>query len=113
YSSHVDCIDMFWYTRRDEQNGDQRSQNLKSEVVKPCRTFNREDSALSRISGTRMLYSRAEAARQLSISIRSLDYLIAGKAFQTRRLGKKILIPHSELVRFAGSNHYGRVASGG
>jgi hypothetical protein len=57
-----------------------------------------------------MLYSRKEAARQLSISIRSLDYLIAGKAFQTRRLGKKILIPHSELVRFAGGSHFGPMA---
>lgn len=84
---------------------------MKSKVVKPCRTFNREEFALSRVSQTRMLYSRREAARQLSISIRSLDYLIAGKAFQTRRLGKKILIPHSELVRFAGGSHYGPMAS--
>jgi hypothetical protein len=30
-----------------------------------------------------------EAARQLSISVRSLDYLIVNKAFQTRRIGKK------------------------
>ena len=61
--------------------------------------------------GPRLLYSRKEAARQLSISIRSLDYLIAGKAFQTRRLGKKILIPHSELVRFARGSHCGPMSS--
>ena len=58
-----------------------------------------------------MLYDRKEAARQLSISVRSLDYLIAGKTFQTRRIGKKVMIPHSELVRFASANHYGRIAS--
>ena len=47
----------------------------------------------------RLLYDRKEAARQLSISVRSLDYLIAAKTFSTRRIGKKVLIPHSELVR--------------
>ena len=31
----------------------------------------------------RLLYDRKEAARQLSISVRSLDYLIAGKQFNT------------------------------
>ncbi len=49
------------------------------------------------------------AALQLSISIRSLDYLIAGKQLATRRIGKKVLVPHSELVRYANGNHYGSV----
>jgi hypothetical protein len=53
-----------------------------------------------------MLYDRKEAARQLSISIRSLDYLIAGREFDTRRIGKKVLIPHASLVRYAQGNHY-------
>jgi Helix-turn-helix domain len=61
--------------------------------------------------GSRLLYDRKEAARQLSISIRSLDYLIASKTFQTIRIGKKVMIPHSELVRFASANHYGHMAS--
>jgi excisionase family DNA binding protein len=54
----------------------------------------------------RLLYDRKEAARQLSISVRSLDYLIAGKKLRIVRLGKKVLIPHAELVRFAAANHY-------
>jgi excisionase family DNA binding protein len=54
----------------------------------------------------RLLYDRREAARQLSISVRSLDYLIAAKKLRTVRLGKKVLIPHAELVRFASANHY-------
>jgi hypothetical protein len=48
----------------------------------------------------RMLYDRKGAARQLSISVRSLDYLIARKKLATRRNGKKVMIPHGELVRF-------------
>ena len=55
---------------------------------------------------SRMLYDRKEAARQLSISIRSLDYLIAGKQLDTRRIGKKVLITHASLVRFSQGNHY-------
>jgi hypothetical protein len=57
-----------------------------------------------------LLYDRKESARQLSISIRSLDYLIAAKTFQTIRIGKKVMIPHSELVRYASANHYSRIA---
>jgi hypothetical protein len=54
---------------------------------------------------TRMLYDRKEAARQLSISLRSLDYLLSRKAFNTKRIGKKVLIPHGELVRFSRQDH--------
>jgi hypothetical protein len=57
-------------------------------------------------SAQRLLYDRKEAARQLSISVRSLDYLIGQQKLSTRRLGKKVLVPHAELVRFASANHY-------
>lgn len=60
---------------------------------------------------SRLLYDRKEAARQLSISVRSLDYLIAAKKLDTRRIGKKVLIPHGELVRFAKGNHPGDVCA--
>jgi excisionase family DNA binding protein len=58
------------------------------------------------MEGPRLLYTRKEAARQLSISVRSLDYLIATKQLATRRLGKRVMIPHSELVRFARAHHF-------
>ena len=54
----------------------------------------------------RILYDRKSAAQQLSISVRSLDYLIAGKQLATCRIGKKVLVSHTELVRFASANHY-------
>ena len=60
-------------------------------------------------SASRILYDRKFAAQQLSISVRSLDYLISGKQLATRRIGKKVLIPHAELTRFASANHYGSV----
>jgi hypothetical protein len=55
--------------------------------------------------GSRILYDRREAARQLSMSIRSLDYRIQQQQIATRRNGKKIVIHHSELERFARGNH--------
>jgi hypothetical protein len=57
----------------------------------------------SQDASTCLLYSRKEAARQLSISVRSLDYQIAGKQIATRRIGSRILIPQEELVRLATS----------
>ncbi len=60
----------------------------------------------SRDDSPRLLYDRKGAARQLSISVRSLDYLIAGRKLATRRLGKKVMVPRGELVKFASANHY-------
>jgi excisionase family DNA binding protein len=57
----------------------------------------------------RLLYDRKEAARQLSISVRSLDYLVANRKLSFRRIGKKVLIPYPELVKFSRSDHFGRV----
>jgi hypothetical protein len=54
---------------------------------------------------SKILYDRKSAAYALSISVRSLDYLIANKRLNTRKVGKKILIPHAELVRFARADH--------
>jgi len=54
---------------------------------------------------SRLLYDRKEAARQLSISVRSLDYIIAAKGLDTRRIGKKVLVTHASLVRYAAGNH--------
>ena len=61
--------------------------------------------------GPRMLYDRKEAARQISVSIRALDYLIAGKKLETRRIGKKVLVTHASLIRFSAANHYETVTA--
>lgn len=54
---------------------------------------------------TRILYDRKTAAVKLSLSVRSLDYLIAQKEILVRRVGTKILIPHGELIRFSRQDH--------
>ena len=61
----------------------------------------------------RLLYDRKQAARQLSISVRALDYLIAGKQIATRRVGSKVMVPRGELVRFSRADHPGPVSGRG
>ena len=58
------------------------------------------------MESARLLYDRKEAARQLSISVRGLDYIIAAKELDTRRIGRKVLVTHASLVRYASGNHY-------
>ncbi len=53
------------------------------------------------MKGPRLLYDRKSAAWQISLSVRSVDYLIANKRLATRKVGKRIMIPHCELVRFS------------
>lgn len=86
---------MFTVTARDLLSTKQASKGLRNTLCADART-----------PAPRLLYDRKEAARQLSISVRSLDYLIGQKKLSIRRLGKKVMIPHAELVRFASANHY-------
>lgn len=58
------------------------------------------------MEAARLLYDRKEAARQLSISVRSLDYIISAKELDTRRIGRKVLVTHASLVRYDSGNHY-------
>lgn len=59
----------------------------------------------------RLLYSRKDAARLLSISTRSLDYLIVKGTVNTRRIGSRVLIQHEELIRLASRDHHGSVTA--
>jgi excisionase family DNA binding protein len=53
----------------------------------------------------KLLLSRQEAASVLSISQRSLDYLIANRALSVRRIGTRVLIPIQDIRRFARADH--------
>ena len=53
----------------------------------------------------KILVTRAEAARALGLSLRAIDYLLAGGKLATRKVGRRRLIPRSELERFARRDH--------
>lgn len=59
----------------------------------------------------KLLVSRREAAARLSISERAVDYLIASRALNTKRIGARVLIPVADLRRFAKGDHPERLAS--
>ncbi len=59
----------------------------------------------------KLLIGRQEAAASLSISQRALDYLVANKQLQVRRIGARVLIPRQELLRFARADHPEPIAS--
>jgi excisionase family DNA binding protein len=48
-----------------------------------------------------ILYSKKEAAALLSVSPRSVDNLIARKELETRRIGRRRLIPRASLEKLA------------
>ena len=58
----------------------------------------------------KLLVGREEAAEMLSISRRSLDYLLAQKQLTFRRIGSRVLIPVSDLRRFSRADHPQRLA---
>jgi len=60
----------------------------------------------------KLLYSRRDTAEALSLSIRSIDYLITTGRLSARRVGGKILIPASAVRRFAKEDHPDSVRSG-
>lgn len=57
----------------------------------------------------KLLYSRQEAAIAVGISRRSIDYYISRGEIRTVRIGSRVLIPASELRKFASKNHHGPI----
>lgn len=49
----------------------------------------------------RILYTRQDAAKLLSISLATLDRLIGTKKLPARRIGRKVMLQHVELMKFS------------
>ena len=54
----------------------------------------------------RFLYGRKEAALALSISVREVDYGLAFGEFETRKVGRRVLITARSLKHWANTNHF-------
>ena len=67
---------------------------------------NREEGAILLIPPeNKLLIDKKTASSLLSISLRSLDYLISCGELKTRRIGRRRLIERRELERFARRDH--------
>jgi hypothetical protein len=53
-----------------------------------------------------LLFSRQSAAKALDISVRMIDYAIASRMLETRRLNSRILISSDSLKKFAASDQF-------
>jgi excisionase family DNA binding protein len=53
----------------------------------------------------KILFSKREAALALSLSVRTIENLIARKELNARRVGRRTLITASSLVLFARRDH--------
>jgi excisionase family DNA binding protein len=49
----------------------------------------------------KVLYTKREAAHLLSISLRSLDYLIFSQQLPARRIGRRVLLHRDSIEQFA------------
>ncbi|MBB5066174.1 hypothetical protein [Granulicella mallensis] len=56
-----------------------------------------------------LLVTREDCAIMLSLSVRSIDYLIADKRLKTRRHGGSVRIPMSEVQRIARMDFIGTI----
>jgi excisionase family DNA binding protein len=63
-----------------------------------------ENSVVERVPEA-LAMSKAEAARMLGVSVRTVDRLIALKHLPIRRLGRRILIPRSGLQNLLRGDH--------
>jgi Helix-turn-helix domain len=61
----------------------------------------------------KLLYSKQDAAEALSLSVRSIDYLITTQRLPMRRVGGKVMIPAAAVRRFARGDHPERVRGDG
>lgn len=63
-------------------------------------SVNRSDEKI-----VKLLHSKREAAQMLDVSPRTVDNLIAFKELEVRRIGRRVLIPHSALLNFVRTDH--------
>ena len=52
-----------------------------------------------------ILISKAACASILGVSVRAIDYLITNKKLESRRLGRRVLVVRSSVLRFAAKDN--------
>jgi hypothetical protein len=81
----------------------------QSTTTRNCRTFPAREAVVAGQDVPKLLYSRAQAAYALDVSVRSIDYLIANGHVQVRRIGSAVRIPAAEVFRIADQGVRGSV----
>jgi len=71
------------------------------------------ENSNSQVGSERVLLTKRDAAFALSVSLRTIDSLIAGGELKTTRIGRRRLIPRRALEIFARTDHSTRPPRGG
>jgi hypothetical protein len=58
----------------------------------------------------KLLHDRQSAAEACSVSLRTIDYALARREFETRRIGRRTLITDRSLRKWASQDHFGPVS---
>ncbi len=53
----------------------------------------------------KVLYTKREAAQLLSVSLRTIDYLIFSQQLPARRIGRRVLVHRDSIEQFALRDH--------
>jgi excisionase family DNA binding protein len=62
-------------------------------------------SAKNNFDHQKLLVTKKEAAKMLSVSVRTIDTLVAQKQLTVRRIGRRVLIPLGALRAFVRKDH--------
>jgi excisionase family DNA binding protein len=55
---------------------------------------------------TKLMYTKDECSRLLSVSLRTIENLIANKQLTIRKIGRRVLVPHQVLMQFTRGDHH-------
>jgi hypothetical protein len=90
------------------------SESVEIQKAKAARPRQGKRKPLAKVAvplDAKLLVGRKEAAARLSLSVRSVDYLMANRQLKFKRIGGRVLIAVPKLERFAQIDHPERIAS--
>jgi len=64
-----------------------------------------EMASIASPAHSKLMYSKAETAQMLSISIRTVENLMVNGQLAFRKIGKRVLVPVQALIQFTKRDH--------
>jgi excisionase family DNA binding protein len=77
-----------------------------NEKIHSTKEENMKDCSTGNTGLEKMAYSMAEAAMMLSLSLRTIENLIANKELLARRVGRRVIVPATSIHAFLRADRY-------
>lgn len=65
-----------------------------------------EDCSIGNTGLEKMAYSMSDTAKMLSLSLRTVENLIAHKQLTARRVGRRVIVPATSIRSFLSADRY-------